>query len=360
MFGSNYFVARPITYHEADMLPLIKTGCERFLMGEDVYAPVKEIWGGEQMPYLPGMWLPYVPAIWLGADMRWTNIVLNLLGNVIILVFIFQLFKRNYLIGVVSFSVMFYALTMYYTVVDRDFFAITEEAVPAFFYLLLMFGFMHKNNWLIAFALAMCTLSRYALIPFIPFFFLWLLIDKNYKDFWRISLGYALIILVVFVIPFLSKRPEYFLHPPPGYINGEKYFWPNILTAPENKSNLGLAFFIGYKPAILQYLRPGMLLLAGLWSAIWVLLYYKYKAVISNNKGLWILIGLKGALLLFYNFLNLPYSYLFVVPTIVSYPLLLSCLQATNFNSLKTQQSYYGIYRSNETVNGGEAKNGRS
>lgn len=334
-FGQKLFVLWPINYRDADMLPLIKAGCERFLVGADVYAPVQEIWWGEQMPYLPAMWLPFVPAVWLGLDLRWTSLVLSLLAYLILFATLLRLRNTNYWIATVALGLAFFLQTRFYTWEQETYFGLSEEAAPAFFYIILMLAFMWRKYWLIGIVLALCTLSRYAILPFVPFFFLWLLVDKNYKGFVTALSAYIIVVLVVFV-PFLIQRPEHFLNPPPGYVNGEKYFWPTELVNNRYNTKLGIAFFIGYEPSILQYARMFLVVATGTWSCIWVFLYYRYKQQLQKNKGLWLMIGLKVLLVLFYNFLNLPYDYLFIIPTIVSYPLIVAIISRISFDNIKT------------------------
>lgn len=334
-FGQSLFPSWPINYRDADMLPLIQKGCERLLVGEDVYAPVTEIWGGEQMPYLPAMWMPFVPSVWLGADLRWTSLAVSLIAYIILFAFTLRLRTVNFVAALLTLSLVFFMQTKFYTWEQYTFFGLSEEAVPAFFYVLLMLAFMLRNYWFIGIFMALCTLSRYALIPLIPFFFLWLLVDKNYKGFVSALFAYIAVIVILFV-PFLVQRPEHFLNTPPGYINGEKYFWPTELADNSHKTNLGLAYFIGYKPAILQHARHFLILITGAWASTWLLLYYKYKQQLQNNKGIWLMAGLKTLLVLFYNFINLPYDYLFIVPTLATYPLLVAILRRVNLTNLKT------------------------
>ncbi len=77
-YGNRIFEKHPISYLEADMLTLIKIACERLIHGQEVYKPVKEVWGGELIPYLPAMWSPFLPSVLMDIDIRWTSLILSI------------------------------------------------------------------------------------------------------------------------------------------------------------------------------------------------------------------------------------------------------------------------------------------
>jgi DMSO/TMAO reductase YedYZ heme-binding membrane subunit len=79
-----------------------------------------------------------------------------------------------------------------------------------------------------------------------------------------------------------------------------------------------------------------MLALVAAFSAAWLGIYYFYKERLVANKEIWLMAGFKMALLLFYNLISMPFSYLFVIPTIISYPLLLAIITKTDFTKNKT------------------------
>ncbi len=65
----------PLTYRDADMIPIMQVMAERFLAGNwsGVYDPVQEIWNGIQPIYLPAMWMPFLVTIKSELDPRWVT-----------------------------------------------------------------------------------------------------------------------------------------------------------------------------------------------------------------------------------------------------------------------------------------------
>lgn len=338
-FGAKAYERVPINYEAADMLPLIGRAGNRFLSGMDVYAnPINEpgFWPNSYIPYLPGMWLPFVPASIAHIDIRWTTLAASLIGHIIILFFVVRLpFKKAAIAVPISFVLLF-VLTKFFTWEDPDnYFILTQEAVPGLIYLLLFIALMLNKDWFIAIMLAICTLSRYSVVLLVPVYVLWLLLDKNYKSLWRFAIIYIGIILCLFVFPFFLKRPAYFLNITAGYQKFEQGFWFSHINGHIPKGNLGLVYFIGYNLPVLSMLKLIMLALTGLVSAVWLFAYHRFNSSIAANKNIWLMAGFKMALVLFYNFISMPYQYLFIVPTIVSYPLLLAVINKINFKAIK-------------------------
>lgn len=338
-FGLAAYTRVPISYKGADMLPLIGRACNRFLLGLDVYAnPINEpgFWPNSYIPYLPAMWLPFLPATISSIDIRWTTLAASLIGYILLLIFVVKLPLKKAVIAFPVYFTLFFLLTKFFTWEDPDnYFILTQEAVPGLIYLLLFIALMLNKDWFIAIMLALCTLSRYSVVLFIPVYVLWLLLDKNYRSLWRFVMIYTGIILCLFVFPFFLKRPAYFLNITAGYQKFEQGFWFGHIDGHIPKGNLGLAYFIGYDVPVLSMLKLTTLALTGLVSAAWLFAYHRYRSNIAANKNIWLMAGFKLALVLFYNFISMPYQYLFIVPTIVSYPLLLAVINRTNFKAIK-------------------------
>lgn len=330
----------PIDYKIADMLPLIKRACQHFVEGKDVYQnPINApgFWANSYIPYLPAMWLPFVPAYALGVDIRWTLLVVSILSYVCLFYFVTKLPLLKAVLTTVLLFILLFVYTRFFTWEDKSLlFSATQEAVPAFFYLLLFIALMVRKGWLVAVALALCTLSRYSVVLFVPVYFLFLLIDKDYKGsilFVSIYLG---VIAVLFIFPFFIQRPQYFLEITQKYQGFEASFWYGRIDGAKPDGSLGIAYAIGYNVPLLKLMKPTMLALLAAFSAAWLGAYYFYRDRILANKEIWLMAGFKLVLLLFYNLISMPFQYLFIVPTIISYPLLLAIIAKTDFTKNKT------------------------
>ncbi len=339
-FGTHTYPIFPISYKQGDMLPLIQCACKRFVEFKDVYQhPINEpgFWPNSYIPYLPAMWLTFVPAYVLQADIRWTTLVANLLIYGITFFYIVRLPVKKAAMALPVFTLLFFLNTRYFTWEDKSYyFALTQEAAPAFFYFLLFIALMLRKGWLAATALALCTLSRYSVVIFVPVYFLFLLIDKDYKEALRFVGIYLGIIAFIFIFPFFLKRPQYFLEITQKYQSFEASFWYGRIEGATPNGSLGIAYAIGYNVPMLKLMKPTMLALVAAFSAAWLGIYYFYKERLGANKEIWLMAGFKMALLLFYNLISMPFSYLFVIPTIISYPLLLAVITKTDFTKNKT------------------------
>jgi hypothetical protein len=329
-YGNRLFPTNPIQERYADMLPVIKTACERWMHGEEVYKPIGEIWQGIEISYLPAMWMPFAPSIWLNVDMRWTSLFLTAICIGALLILLARAKNKKFFSAFPVFVLLIFLLVKYYTWEEHNLYKLTQEWVPATWYLLLFIALMFENDWLIGSTIALCCLSRFSIVPFLPFYFLWLVFNKNYKGILKQGAAILIWSLVIFIIPFFIKQPMYFLEIPFKYLgNVEKYWQINHYNLLNNRG-LGLAFVTGYEGrTLLAWLSNILLLLVGLGWLIASFSLLRKNGI--HKKNIWVMAGFKLSLLVFYNFISMPYLYLFVVPTLVSYPLLLAVLRETDF-----------------------------
>jgi hypothetical protein len=166
--------AAPLDFRQADMLPILETMAQRSLAREAIYAPIEAIWGGMRPIYLPAMWLPFVPAVWLKVDIRWMSALLLSLSLLIIL---FGPIKKNnsqinlfWLLGLMPIILLYYYIFGLYSTLIT----LSEEPVVVFFYVLLAWGIFRNWPLLTGLAIALCLLSRYSLVFWVPMYLLYL------------------------------------------------------------------------------------------------------------------------------------------------------------------------------------------
>jgi hypothetical protein len=302
-----WFDELPIDITNADMLPIIKVMCERFLAGQHshVYDPIPSIWHGAQPIYLPAMWLPFAPAVYLGMDMRWTAIagLLFAFGA-----FIFLYRRSN---GQLSFYLGVLAFLLFWWIVADNtpgIVSVSEEGVVIGYYVLLVLALVSGKPWLTGIAISLCMLSRYALVGWIPAYILWLVLEKRTKQLSVISLTGVLCFVLIFLVPVGGVTFIRLLHLPQDYIAFAGRVWKDspdtFSTAP------GLAWFFG---------RNGTAILHGL------LIFFSFTlpiafTVYAVRRGLRNVpvAGLKLGLVVFYCFIDVPYLYLFYTSSFVS------------------------------------------
>lgn len=325
LIAVNKTIARvPIDWRLADMLPQIKASCTKFLNGEKVYAPVNEIWGGQHNPYLPAMWLPFVPSIALGFDMRYTTFALFFTG-VLLSIFLLGRAKgiHSFLAAFISFAALGLLVT-YYIECEHNFWAMTQEGLIVFYYLLLIVSLYSRNFIFVGISIMLCALSRYSLSFFVPAFFIMTFFAAEKKGWIKLTLTSAIVFAAIFFVPFFLADPAYFMSMPQMYLGKSDDYWRAHDYSTQSVMGPGLFKFFAYRDIhIMQKLQYAATLLAP-FTAMGVYLWLKKKT--QPDFWLWSMGMLKITLLFFYNLLVLPFPYLFIVPVLISFPILYSVL----------------------------------
>jgi hypothetical protein len=310
---SRYWLFRiPIDPDYADMLPVIKVMNERFLSGhwKQVYDPIAEIWNGTRPIYLPAMWLPYSGALLMKMDMRWVT-VLCLLLSFSSFLYVLRIRKNSF------YSYLLIAVTamFFWWVFSRDdvhgLISLSEEGPVILYYVLLCFAVVSGNIYFIAIAASLCLLSRYSIVGWIVPFLLILIVQKKYKKSILFSLTGILFFLVFFLIPFGFSPVRQLIRLPSGYVSFAQRVWAD---SPETFwLNLGFAKFFG--PHHAAALHATLLLCSFILPLIFVSVCLLQKKRRLNNVSL---AALKLTLIIFYQFIDVPYGYLFYTSSFVS------------------------------------------
>lgn len=333
------FANIPIDYRLADMLPILKIMCERFMQGEEVYAIIPQIWDGMQPIYLPALWMPLIPATYFDFDVRWTSVLLFLAGLVLI-VSTRKGEKRKVEGGrgkreeatsdfplhnppfpKVPFTSLLILVPIYILVHDMikfegRFFAMTEESMVVFYYLLLAYAISKEKTILTGVALSLCMLSRYSLaiwaIMYVVYVFFFVKRSKAIA-IGGIAGGLSIVLMVVSqgmgsLDVFLGLQENYIN----AIINEKEKFEPMI------NISLGMAKFFVYEN--LATLHQLFMVSAFLVPALSLLLFARFKAKI--NADFFALCSLKLTLVVFYNLLVMPFMYLFFTSTLLSIAIL--------------------------------------
>ena len=301
----------PLDYKSADMLPVIKIMCSRYLSGDPPYDLIMEIWNGTKPIYLPAMWMPFIWAEWFSIDMRWiaTFFAWCATSLTLYLAYLNKLSLPSFT-TVVATLLLFWATILH---IDIVVLTLTEEGVVYGYYGLLCFALLTKRDRLFGVSAALCLLSRYTLAPWL-LFFLGYLILKGDKKRVKKMVAYILVTCILFmVISGAYTEIPTFLSLPDSYLEvvlAGRSKYEGLIT-----SSLGMAKFIPYNSL-------GILHIVFKITAFLVPLLFFFCAYRQGNFGLSneliALLCLKLCLVMFYNLLIIPYPYLFYVSSIVS------------------------------------------
>jgi len=314
-------LGNPLDYRNADMLPVIKIMNERFLHGEwkHVYDSIPGIWSESKPIYLPCMWLPFSPAVAFNFDVRWITvaalfIVFSVLINTVS-------FKKNWKF---SLPLLVTVLLLLWWLISSDdqhgFISLTEEGVIVLYYVLLALALISENIFFISIATCLCMLSRYSGIGFVPAFFIFLLLSKKKKQAFSFALIGLMFALVFFIIPFGWTPFVDLIKLPGNYIHFSKIVWRDT---PEIFAGLGFArFFI---PEKINALHSLLIALSFIIPLAVIAFWYSFRKKINLNNVP--LATLKISLVVFYNFIDVPYLYLFYTSTFVSLVIALNYLR---------------------------------
>jgi hypothetical protein len=306
--------------HKADMLPTIHVACQRFLSGEQVYAPMPEIWPGAIMPYLPAMWLPFVPAVLFHFDMRWVTFSLQFVALFIVLLPVFNRQKKlpvvaSLIAGLGLFFILNYLLTH-----ETTYWSLSEEGVVVFFYLLLGCALLRNNYWLTGLAITGCMLSRYSFLFWVPIYGAYVFFTASKTDFFKLLIASGVSMALLFIFPFFIQDPVYFIHIPETYAHSVPTFWGVLRVSEGLYHSVGLYKFFTFEQTHLMFILQ--LITSFLVPLLYVGIVLWLKRRYAINERYIALGSLKVSLVFFYSLLQAPFYYLFIPPTLLSYVIL--------------------------------------
>lgn len=293
----------------ADMLPIMKRMGTRFLDGawHHVYDPIPEIWNGIRPIYLPAMWLPFTSSLIFDFDMRWITICGIWLS--VLLCVLPGIWTRNILHILYGLTLLVLLAWLHFDPVNNVI-RLTEEGVVFFYYSLMAIAIISGNPWLIGISAALCLLSRYAIIGWIPFAGLYLIITHRYSYLLKILISGSLVVLIILIFPFGISPLLYHLKFPSHYIAQASRVWNEnpeyFYTSP------GLAKIFGQ--AHIQLLHT--VLLSGTFIIPFLFLFFLKKRSIAPNIAM--LSCFQLCITFFYSFIDVSYLYLYYTPVFVS------------------------------------------
>ena len=302
----------PLSYRDADMLPIIKTMCERFLAGSwsHIYDPIPEIWGGTPPIYLPAMWLPFSLPVALHIDIRWLTVMVLFLVYCVFLWRLQPLRKYAWLVCLCAF-LLYWWLFAYQ---NAGLVVYTEEGIVIFYYVLLTITVMGRKAWLIGLCSSLCILSRYALIGWLPAMILYYAYTKEWKNVIQFVVTGMVCFGLLLLLPFgwglfasLAKLPA-------AYVDFARRVWhdaPHVFMESPGWAKFFGPQRIGAQHKLLLFLSFAV----PAFTMLICLQLHKRNHIPVHNIPLAVL---KITLVVFYSLVDVPYLYLFYTSSFVS------------------------------------------
>ena len=327
---SSIFAKYPVSDAISDIIPSLELYVQRWLGGETVYAPLVFSSWTVQPTYFPLLWMPYAFSELLQIDYRWTPFILFIIALILLNYRLLQS-RPPFWECALKAALPFLILHSYFTYEDSTF-GMAVELTPVAFYIILCLSIFHRSKWVIAAGIVLCLMSRYAFTFWLPVYLLILLMERGFKFVFQTSLLVGLGVLLVYVIPFLSKDPGIFTRGLAYYSKTAQDQWKpqSWQKADEVPAHLGRGvsfamYFYSYDkytvPDRLKFNRKvHIALCAG--AALFILLgYFLVVRRYNWDRRHYLMVGLKFYLLFFYGFFYAPFAYLFQLPLLLSLPI---------------------------------------
>jgi hypothetical protein len=319
-----------ISPENSDVIPAIQFYVRRLLAGETVYAPMP-MGGWEVIPnYLPLSWLSFTFSEVARIDYRWTAFLVFILANFL---WTLRVLKQeiSLLEKVVKSCLPFLFLVPFVLKVPDVFGNVVELNIVGH-YLLLSLALFSRNRYVLAGGILLCLLSRFSFTFWLPAFFIIYWAEYGFKAILQVGLAVLAGFVLIYIIPFVLNDQSNFL-------NGMKYYQYATLAEWEVKGwqqpgdkpfHLGRGhgfavyfydYISGSLEAKLNALKRAQVI-ASLIAAAGFIGFYFMQRKKGLNFSNYALIGLKFYMLIFYAFIQVPYTYLHLVPFFISIALI--------------------------------------
>ena len=327
------FIKYPIDPLVSDGIPSLKMYVQRFLKGEFVYTQMYFPSWSFFPTYLPLMWFPYTISEIINIDYRWIAYFFFL---IILILWNRRLLKQSLCFEEAFFKMLIPFIIIWYFIKETEYvFGHAVELTPISYYLLLALSLGSTRIWWAAIPIVGCLLSRYAFSFWLPVYLIILWSEWGFKKTFRMGLIVLTGILLLYILPFLSRDWSIISKGVEAYnlaIIGQWQVqpWQAEGTMPHHLSQ-GLSFaiyFYNFFPdlTVMERLHLNKIahLLVSLSTAIFLLFAYFWakKKYTNFNLRLFLLISLKFYLIIFYSFMYIPFSYLYQLPLFLSIPII--------------------------------------
>lgn len=312
-----------INPNHSDVIPAIQEiYMKRLFAGEPIYAPFPDFGWTIYPNYLPLQWLPYIGSYGLNIDPRWWAF------GILVAVLAYRQWEMTRqqlpLLQLVLRAAAPWLVLIPFIHWNHPSMGYGVESLIAGYYLLLTYSFFTHNVYARAGGILVTVLSRFSVLLWLP---LYLLSGWREEGTWsavRISLLVLLGALLIYVLPFLSQDWESFQRGYDYYTVAAPAEWQ-----PRGEENRPIHLYKGAGMAVWFYeladgtiedrvalakkFHIGLSLLA---MAIMTGVYFIRRKHL--HFPLFLLLSLKLYLTFFYSFIQVPYTYLYLVPLMIT------------------------------------------
>jgi hypothetical protein len=277
-------------------------------------------------------YLPFIAAELMGIDYRW---LAYLSFIIILLLWVKKVLVHESQVNEISIKLIaIFAGMILLHKYDWSSFAFSLELIDVAFYLFLALSFFARDWRIKAIAILFCLLSRYAFVFWLPLYVVSYYIEHGKKEAFKIAGLVVLGVVVLYVLPFMTKQPTLFF-------DGLKYYdktaigqWEDIpswyqevgkpftLTRGLSTSIYFYDFWNGDLLAKLSAARKVHTILCLLSVVFMGFLYWRWRKRSDFNYGGFLLLSLKFYFIFFYGFFYVPFAYLYFIPLFFSLAIL--------------------------------------
>jgi hypothetical protein len=192
----------------SDVIPTVQLFCSRLLNGKEVYVTITEFGYYLAPTYLPMHWLPYLPSELIGLDPRWWSLILFTLLAIPLQKSLLQYANnaRKQLL-ICSFPAV---LGLFFMAGQTDDYGYSVELMIVGYYLLLMYYIEVGGIFNATVSLVLILLSRFSILFWLPLGFVVAWKHSGKKSTLSIVSLIFTGVLLIYIIPFLSRYPDSF------------------------------------------------------------------------------------------------------------------------------------------------------
>lgn len=322
---TSLFYSSPPDAMKSDVVPTLQIMAKRLMNFEYPYYKIEFPGWSFEPGYLTMQYLPFVKAEILKVDYRtWAYII-----------FVGGLFLYNYRLNFNN-DIYSWLWSMVLTVLpfisikaimthDASVFMYSVELLDVGYYMFLVYSLFSKSNLVRAIAISCCLLSRYGIVIWLPAYAYIYYKEVGLKDTLRLSYMVIGIVLILYVLPFMTKEPNLFFK---GLSNYDQMAVGQWTQVPDWYAHIGKPYILtqglGFAIYFREFLAGEMIeriealklmhVLSSVGIMLLTIMIYHFKRKNIKSIELYLAGSLILYLTVFYNFVFAPFSYLFLVP----------------------------------------------